>query len=610
MNDLDTLSRASLPDVPRDAALGGATHRAKAPDDNARVVDPSDIRALSRELAVSSTLSCLLLQRGLSEPVAARAWLDPKLAHLSSPEQMADREVAADRLARACRVGETVAIFGDYDVDGTTSAALLADALERFGAVPRPLLANRFMGGYGLSHPGLDRALATGATLLVTCDVGSSDHERVQRAKDAGLDVIVVDHHLVPKAPLPALAFLNPHRPECGFPYKGLASVGLVFSLVAAVRARLGSKLDVRPFLDLVALGTVADVAPLDGDNRALVRFGLGLLSSQAGGRPGITALSEAAKIKPGTPVGGIDVSFRLAPRLNAAGRLGAPDLTLALLRSKSLPEARAIAARIEEINTERKDLQNRITEEAVLAARALATPSRPEVHGVVVGHASWHRGVVGIVAARLVEVTSAPSIVIAFDGDGAHGHGSGRAPSGFPLYEAIQRCAPLLEKFGGHSAACGVTLRRDKLEEFTRAFDDACSALLRERSFVAPVKEIDVTLDGDAFPVPSAGELGLLEPLGHKNPEPRFRVASARIEDAGAVGDGHLKLMLRVGKTRLPCFGMGLSSELEHLGSTVSLIGGLRPDTYRGGGAVELRIERIEHASEVGPEVRPPARG
>ncbi len=595
--------RTSLPDGPRAQALASRTENAAMP------IDDEAAKALGRTLGISSTLGHLLLARGLGDPAEAAPWLEPKLAALSSPLAMADRDAAAERIARACRAGETVAIFGDYDVDGTTSTALLADALEQLGATVHALCANRFAGGYGLSDPGLDRVLLTGASLLITCDCGSSDHERIARAKQRGLDVIVVDHHLVPKEPLPALAFLNPHRPDCGFPYKGLASVGLVFTLVAAIRARLGQKVDIRPLLDLVALGTIADVAPLDGDNRALVRFGLGLVSRFD--RPGIAALGEAAKIKRGNLVGGIDVSFRLAPRLNASGRLGSPDLTLALLRAKNLSEARSIAARIEAINTERKALQNRIAEEAVLAARTLQSELGHAPRGVVVGSERWHRGVVGIVAARMVEVTEAPSIVFAFDGDGTHGHGSGRAPAGFPLYDAIARCKDLLDKFGGHSAACGATIRRERLETFAHAFDEACAAIYAERDIPKVTRSVDLVLDGDRLPIPSGRELALLEPLGHRNPEPRFGLEDAKIEDASTVGDGHLKLALRVGKTRLPCFGMGMGAELDQLGSTVSLVGSLRPDSYRGGESVELRIDRIlKSEPQAGPEVLVPSRG
>ncbi|MDQ3035779.1 MAG: DHH family phosphoesterase, partial [Myxococcota bacterium] len=237
--------------------------------------DPSAASELGSALGVSPSIAQVLLHRGLGELSRAKEYLDPRLAGLTSPDAMVDREAAADRLARAIRCRERIAIFGDYDVDGTTSTAILAEAIEAMGGEVVALVASRFAGGYGFSAPALERVRATGAKLLVTCDCGSSDHERVEAARRAGIDVIVVDHHLVPTEPLPVIAFLNPHRPECGFPYKGLASAGLALSLAAAVRAQLGAKLDLRELLDLVALGTIADVAPLDGDNRRLVRAGL-----------------------------------------------------------------------------------------------------------------------------------------------------------------------------------------------------------------------------------------------------------------------------------------------------------------------------------------------
>ena len=234
--------RVSLPDLPREAGVPEKRSQGRPDEVAVRGLSEGDLskaEAVAAELRVSRTLGALLVFRGLGEAALARAWLEPKLAQLSAPDGMLDRDRAAERLADACRRGETVAIFGDYDVDGTTSTVLLSEGLERLGARPVPLLANRFGGGYGLSEPAVDRVLTTSASLLVTCDCGSADHERIARAKKAGLDVIVVDHHLVPEETLPADAFLNPHRPGCAFPYKGLASVGLVFSLIAAVRTRL-----------------------------------------------------------------------------------------------------------------------------------------------------------------------------------------------------------------------------------------------------------------------------------------------------------------------------------------------------------------------------------
>ncbi len=232
-------------------------------------------QALSRALGCSVTLASWLVQRGHVEAEKTRSFLNPRLAELTAPDAMLDRKAAAERIARAVREGQRIVVFGDYDCDGMTSAAIFTEALRALGGQVTPVLASRFDGGYGLSQAALDRVLSHQPGLLVTCDCGSSDHASLQQLGPLGVDGVVVDHHLVPEAPLPALAFLNPHRPGCGFPYKGLASCGLALSVLAAVRAELGKALDLRPLLDLVAIGTIADVAPLDGDNRALVRAGL-----------------------------------------------------------------------------------------------------------------------------------------------------------------------------------------------------------------------------------------------------------------------------------------------------------------------------------------------
>ncbi|MFK7988752.1 MAG: single-stranded-DNA-specific exonuclease RecJ [Sandaracinaceae bacterium] len=552
---------------------------------------PSDLsasRSLAAACGVSASLGQVLLHRGVNQPGQAKDWLEPRLQGLTQPEAMADREAAADRLAHAVRTRETVALFGDYDVDGTTSATILGGILEQLGATVHLLVANRFEGGYGFSWPALDKVLATGATLLVTTDCGSSDHERIAAAQAKGVDVIVVDHHLVPDEPLPALAFLNPHRPDCGFPYKGLCSAGLALSVGAAVRASVKSRLDLRSWLDLVALGTVADVAPLDGDNRRLTRAGLAMLS-HPNARPGVVALREVANIRPGTPLGGVDIAFRLAPRLNAAGRLGDPQLTVDLLSARTLPEARATAARIEQINQERKSIQERITEEAV--QQVIDVYGEMVDGGIVVAAEGWHRGVVGIVAARLVDRFDAPSVVIAVD-DGV-GHGSCRTPDGFSIYDAVAACRSHLDKFGGHAAAAGLSLAASKLDSFRAQFDDQCRAM---RAALPPLDAspwVDVCIGGD-FPLPSARELAMLEPVGEANPEPCFLLQDATVESLKVVGQGHLKLGLRAGGARLSAFGWDLGGLAEHIGDRVSLFGSLRPDTWRGGDAIEMRIRGL----------------
>ena len=554
-----------------------------------RKPDPQAAQEFGRRLKVAPVVAQVLLQRGLNDAEHAHAFLNPRLSELSSPAHMLDREVAAERIAKAISGRERIAVFGDYDVDGATSAAILADVIEALAGTVQTFVADRFAGGYGLSARAWKEIAAYEPSLLITCDCGSSDHERIEQAREAKVDVIVVDHHLVPDAPLPALAFINPHRPECAFLFKGLCSAGLAFSLGAEIRKQLGASLDMRRWLDLVALGTIADIAPLEADNRILVRAGLRQLGSQ-NVRPGLEALREISGLRPGS-VAASDIAFRLGPRLNAPGRLGEPDLSLRLLRAKSRDEARGLAARIEALNDERKRLQQEVSQAAIAQVREHygAKPNR-----VVVAAASgWHRGVLGIVAARVADTFGVPAIVIGFE-DG-HGVGSGRTVGAIDLHQAVTSVSEHLEGFGGHRAALGVQLQESKLGDFRSA--------IAEASLEVQAQEVvcDVEVGTTAYGLPRASDLYALEPLGEANPEPLVSVQVDELSSARRVGqqDDHLKLDLRVAGQRLPAFGLGMGDRIQDIEAGVAsentslrLRGVLRPDRYRGGEAIELRLE------------------
>jgi single-stranded-DNA-specific exonuclease len=539
---------------------------------------------LGRALGVSATFGQLLLHRGIQDPTTAKSYLEPKLAELSAPDAMADRQLAAERLAYAIQHGESIAVFGDYDVDGTTSAAVLSGILEQLGGRVTVQLASRFEGGYGLSDVALERVLASSPRVLVTCDCGTSDHPRLEEARRRGVDCIVVDHHLVPSEPLPVYAFLNPHRPDCGFTYKGMCSAGLALSLGAAVRARLGSKIDLRLWLDLVALGTIADVAPLDGDNRRLVRAGLARLSA-ADARPGVVALREIAKISRGMPIGAGDIAFKLAPRLNAAGRLGDPMLSLALLRAREPELARGLAAQLEQRNEERKAIEAGVSSDALVQVDTLYGGA-PQT-GVVVAGEGWHRGVIGITAARLCDRFGVPAVAIAIE-DGI-GHGSCRGPEGVRTFDAMTACAEHFERFGGHQAASGLTIRAERVAAFRDAF--AAQTPRVDPSALRVQHQVDVIVGSDVFVLPTARELLLLEPVGEANREPVFMLERARVEHSSVVGRGHLKLGLRVGEQLVSAFGLDLGERLPAKGATLDLVGALRIDGYRGDGSLELRL-------------------
>jgi single-stranded-DNA-specific exonuclease len=544
-----------------------------------------DARSLGRALSLTTTVAEWLLRRGHDDSEATRRFLEPRLVHLSDPGLMADRAAAADRLAHAIRRHERITVFGDYDCDGITSAAIMTEVLRALGGDVRPLLASRFDGGYGLSPAATDRILESGARVLVTCDCGSSDHASLARIASAGVDAIVIDHHLVPNDPLPAVAFLNPHRPDCGFAYKGLASCGLALSIGAALRAALGQKLDLRQWLDLVAIGTIADVAPLDGDNRALVRAGLARLSASP--RPGLRALAALAKVDLGRPLSARDVAFRLAPRLNAPGRLGSPDLALELLLARSDDAAFELAVAVDAVSEKRRALQDAMIAEAVAEIEREGWASRP---AIVVGREGWSSGIVGIVAGRLADKYRCPVIVVGIDG--GLGRGSVRGPKGVRLYDALVRSTSCLERFGGHQAAAGLEVRASRLDELRVLFEGA--VLEPGISDSTPAALPAVRLSDDDDPARVVADIDKLEPCGEANPAPRFFVRG-RVTEAKSVKGGHLKLEIELdGGNRIGCFGAGMGESSESLGASVGLFGELRRDTWRGNGAVELLVERV----------------
>jgi single-stranded-DNA-specific exonuclease len=553
----------------------------------------SAAKALARELKVSTTAAEILIQRGYAAADDATRFLEPKLARLTRPGAMIDRDKAAARLARAVRARERVCIFGDYDADGITSAALLTDVLRTLGGNVVTVLADRFDGGYGFSREALARVRSTSATLVVTCDCGTSDHERLDEARKHGIDVIVIDHHRVPQEALPAFAFLNPHRPDCGFPYKGLASVGLALSICAGIRTALGVTLDVRLWLDLVALGTIADVAPLDGDNRLLVRAGLALLAT--GGRPGVRVLTEAAHQAPGYAITAEDVSYRYAPRINAPGRLAKPDLALRLLLAATLDEARVLALEIEGVSEQRKALDRALLVDAV---EALSDPGLAALPVIVLGKPSWHQGVVGIVAGRLASRFGKPTIVVggsAAGEGGTTGRGSVRGPPGFPLHDALSLCAGALLGFGGHQAAAGVHVAWDKLDLLRDQFAEACTRLGASCGVRAEAPVADALLDEDDDPFKVLTDFERLEPCGQANPAPRLGIEGARVRSAREVKGGHLQIEISTGRALLRGFGVDMGALAPAVGSNVRAIGKLRHDAYRGMGAVELKLEVLE---------------
>lgn len=522
--------------------------------------DPAAVDRLASALGLPTALAALLVQRGQTTDAAARRFLRPALAELSVPMALAGMAEAVEAIAAAVRAGGRILVHGDYDVDGQCATALLTRALRAAGADVAGFVPHRLRDGYDFGPAGLAAARRLGASLVVTCDCGITAVETVRAARAAGIGVVVTDHHLPgPELP-PALAIVDPQRADDTSGARALCGTGVAFKLVQALVPALGLPSNL-PYhlLDLVALATVADVVPLVGENRILVRHGLRLLAQSRW--PGLRALVEAAGLG-GRELGAGHMGYILGPRLNAAGRIGDAADGLRLLLTDDPAEAGELARRFEGLNVERQSLDHRILEEALAQVEQAGDPERHA--GFVLAGDGWHPGVVGIVASRVVERYGRPTFLIAFDGD--VGKGSGRSISRFDLHAALTACGDLLERYGGHQMAAGLTIRRDRLEEFRDRFGEIARETLGPDD-LGPEQRVDLELG-----LPEANRdlermSRHLEPCGAGNASPVFGVRGVRFAGRSRVGNGHLKGTLDDGATRLSAIGFQWADRVPWLG-------------------------------------------
>jgi single-stranded-DNA-specific exonuclease len=505
--------------------------------------DPRRVAALAATLGLPDALAALLVGRGFGEPALARAFLRPRLDGLGDPGALAGMAEAVALVARAVRAGTPILVHGDYDVDGQCAAALLTRVLRAAGGNAHAFVPHRVRDGYDFGPAGLAAAVRLGAGLVITCDCGITAVETVARARAAGIEVLVTDHHLPGDILPPATAVLDPRRPDCPSTDKDLSGTGVAFKLAQALAPALGLSPHLPfHFLDFVALATVADVVPLTGENRILVRHGLKLLADSRWA--GLRALVEAAGLA-GRGLRAGHVGFILAPRLNAAGRIGDAELGLRLLLTDDPARAAALVRELETLNARRQALDQRILDEAVAAAeRALAQApgGGADERALVLAADGWHPGVIGIVASRLVERYARPTLLIAWEGD--VGRGSGRSVPGFDLHAALERVGHLLEKYGGHTMAAGLTLRRERYEAFRVAFCAVARELLGPDDLV-PAQRVDLELPLGLVSPELERLMRHLEPCGPGNPAPVFGVRGARAVDARRVGTNHLRFTL-----------------------------------------------------------------
>ena len=548
--------------------------------------DPAVVRSLCDELLLPEPICRLLALRGHVPAESAKRYLRPRLDQLLPPEQLLDLGRAVDRLVRAIRGGETILVHGDYDVDGMSSTTLLTKAFRALGAKVVPFIPRRLADGYDLTEAGVRAAQEAGATVVVTCDCGTSAVAPVSTLQAAGIDVIISDHHL-PGGDLPnAYAILNPKRPGCGSEDKDLAAVGVAFKLALAVTRALGGNENlVFGMLDLVALATIADIAPLRGENRVFARYGLKMLAETQ--NLGLRALIRSAGLE-GKPLTAGRIGYILAPRLNAVGRLGHALRGVELLTAQSEHEANIIARELEELNAKRQEIDRATLEQARRRVLAL---DLEETFGIVLAEEGWHPGVIGIVASRIVEEFGRPTILISLDGE--EGKGSGRSISRFDLHAGIGGCRHLLQRFGGHRSAAGITIARDRVDEFTRCFNEAARAVLSPDDLVPELRiDLEVAL-ADLTPG-FESLLRHLEPCGIGNPSPMLLTRGVRLAAAPRiVGQGGLKLRLQTDHEPLEAVGWSLGHRIGEIdvNRPLDVAFRLERDEYQGVSRLQAKL-------------------
>ncbi len=559
-------------------------------------VDEEAVARLARELRLEPLAARVLAGRGLAEPAEAERFLAAGLTELPDPFRMRGMEAAVEAIRRALREGRRIALYGDYDVDGVTSTALLADFLRAAGGDVVTYVPHRIVEGYGLNADAVARLAARGVRLLLSLDCGITSVAEVRAAAGMGLETVVVDHHTVPVELPAATAILNPHQPGCEYPFRHLAAVGVAFCLAMALRRRLREagwfgpgrpEPNLKTSLDLVALGTVADVVPLVGVNRILVRAGLEELSRTR--RPGLRALKRVAGISEGAAVSAGQVGFRLGPRINAAGRLDDAARGVELLLAQEDAEASRLAGVLDDENSARREIERQILEQATAQAQERVAAG---ARGLVLFDERWHPGVVGIVASRVVERFHRPAVLVGV-ADGV-GRGSGRSIETFHLHDALTHCAPHLTRFGGHRHAAGVTVAPAALPAFRAAFEAHAGERISEEELV-PRCRIEGRLGAEAVSERVVRALERLAPFGAGHPEPLFalRGLPRRARVVGA-GGAHLRLGFANG---VQAIGFSLGDRVSLCSAEVEAAVTVGFDDWEGVRRVQLRIRDLRPA-------------
>ena len=555
-----------------------------------KIAHPSpEGRAQLERAGIPSLLACVLSARGVTEPEQAWKLLTPGEEPLLDPMLLKDMDRAVLRVGRALKTGELMAVYGDYDVDGITSTCLLTDCLTRLGGRVRSYIPDRLEEGYGLNEEAVLHLARQGVTLIITVDCGITAAREVEFARELGIDVVITDHHECKQAIPEAAAVVDPHRPDCPYPFKGLAGVGVALKLAMAAAGPDRAGLVFREYADLAAVGTVADVMPMTGENRTIVQTGLAALAHPR--RVGLAQLMEEAGLGD-KPVTSVSIGYTLAPRINAAGRMGQADLATELLLTRDPGRAAALAQELCALNRERQTIECEIFQECVQRLER-----RPQSGIILLADEHWHQGVVGIVASRLTEKYSCPAFMVCLDQ--GMGKGSCRSWGGVNLFHLLTQCQDLLEGFGGHAMAAGFTVREENIPALERRLRQL---VLEERAGeeLPSLLEIDAAVLPQELTVEAVEALDALEPCGAGNPRPVLVLTGAHVISAAQVGRGrHLKLRLEGRGVPLDAIFFSVD------GSELGLTPGCRVDVafypqindFRGVRSVQLQVVDLRHA-------------
>lgn len=551
---------------------------------------------LQRELGIPSMVAAVLVSRGMTDPEVAHRFLNPSLEELGDPRRLPDYEEAENAILGARERNELIFIHGDYDVDGVTSAALFKRFLETIGCQVHAHVPHRMKEGYGIHMDAVYRAKELGAKVFLTCDCGISAHEQVAAAQEAGMVVVVTDHHTVPPELPTATALVNPHRTDSDYPYRDLSGVGVAFRVAEGLTRSLGMPVDRfrRAFLDLAVLGTIADVMPLVGENRVIARHGLIQLAQTR--KEGLLALIKAAdlsdRMKEGT-MQASDVGYALGPRLNATGRIDDAARALQLLISRDPLECTKLAGEIEALNRQRKEQQDAAVQHALDLVDAM---NLDDLAAIVVGHSNWHPGIIGLVAGKVREKYNRPAFIMHYNMETGDAKGSARSIPGFNLADCLRAHADLVQG-GGHAMAAGFGTSLDKVEAVKRAFNSYAKKMLTAEDFV-PVVEVSALMEGEDVSFDSVEQLDMLAPFGMGNPTPIFATERAVVQQIKPTKRDHivqLELQLnRGGRFWSTTFNQAEAAKALGRGDEIGIVFKPEIEEYNGRRSLKLKLQYL----------------